>query len=130
MSRNSSVLLKYADNLIFCNDSCYGPLKSFENIFTAASDCDCDFWGLSADSAINTHIQSFFYIFKKNVFNSKYFINYINNISIIFFFNIKKHFIVTVMIFFDKYLFIILLYTIISFIIQKILYIFYVHILK
>ena len=74
-------LLKYADNLIICNDSCYGPLKSFENIFIAASDCNCDFWGLSADSAINTHIQSFFYIFKKNVFNSKYFINYINNIK-------------------------------------------------
>lgn len=74
-------LLKYADNLIMCNDSCYGPLDSFENIFTAASDCNCDFWGLSADSAINTHIQSFFCIFKKNVFNSKYFIKYINNIK-------------------------------------------------
>lgn len=64
-------LLDNIDELVLCNDSCYGPLFPFENIFNEMNDKgkDNDFWGMSSNERIKYHLQSFFFVFKKNVFN-------------------------------------------------------------
>ena len=62
------------DELIFANDSCYGPLYSLRQIFEEMEkDSRCDFWGITKNrfgaiknknskyvSAIRPHIQSYF----------------------------------------------------------------------
>ena len=63
-------LLKNAEELIFCNDSCYGPIFPFNEIFTVMRDCEEDFWGMTHSTEIKEHLQSYFMVFKKNVFSS------------------------------------------------------------
>ena len=66
-------LLKDADELIFCNDSCYGPIYPFEGVFTEMEKRDCDFWGMTESYQISHHIQSYFMVFRKKVFSSETF---------------------------------------------------------
>ena len=63
-------LLDDADELIFCNDSCYGPIYPFEEVFAKMAQKECDFWGLVASREVRFHIQSNFVVFKRNVFTS------------------------------------------------------------
>ena len=74
-------LLKNSNEIIFCNDSCYGPVYPFENVFDIMKTKKCDFWGLSSDVIKEEHVQSFFYVFKKNIFTDNKFIKFINNIK-------------------------------------------------
>jgi len=85
-------LLENFDELIFANDSCYGPLYSFIKVFSEMETRACDFWGISKNNygirkkfdfktPITPHIQSFFIVFKKQVFLSECFINFINSIT-------------------------------------------------
>lgn len=86
-------LLNHADELIFANDSCYGPLFPIEEIFNKMSIKNLDFWGINANdkgveycnnqliSNNKRHIQSFFIVFKPIIFNSKYFYNFINSVK-------------------------------------------------
>ena len=79
------------EELIFANDSCYGPFIPLENIFTKMSKKQCDFWGMTQNRygitenfsrpKITPHIQSYFIVFKSNVFNSKMFGDFINSIK-------------------------------------------------
>lgn len=81
------------DELLFANDSCYGPFYSLENIFTKMDKKKCDYWGLTQNSygvekrgnievAIwSPHIQSYFLNFKKQVFESNIFNKFINSIK-------------------------------------------------
>ena len=55
------------DELIFANDSCFGPLFPFENLFKKMNEKECDFWGLSCSRGYHIHIQSYFLVFKKKV---------------------------------------------------------------
>lgn len=71
------------DELIFCNDSCYGPLYPLESIFNKfTDDKDTDFWGITDNVQLGYHLQSYFITFKSNVFNSAIFKEFIKNISI------------------------------------------------
>lgn len=72
-------LLKNADELIFLNDSCYGPVFPFKEVFTTMSEKNCDFWGLVESYEPVHHILSFFMVFKKNVFNSNTFISFVTS---------------------------------------------------
>ena len=81
------------DEVVFVNDSCYGPLFSLENIFERMSKKDCDFWGMSENkyglvkigdkykSIKREHLQSYFMVFKKNVINSDVFKDFMNSIQ-------------------------------------------------
>ena len=67
-------LLKDVDELVVCNSSCLGPIYPFSEMFNTMEQRICDFWGFSGFNFFGTeHIQSFFYVFKKQVFISKYF---------------------------------------------------------
>ena len=80
------------DELIFANDSCYGPLYPISEVFEKMEKEDCDFWGITKNNfgyikqfkhyfVRRTHIQSYFIAFKKNVFTQEFFANFINSIK-------------------------------------------------
>jgi len=74
-------LLNNCEELIFVNDSCYGPLYSFHDIW---AECDSwgDFWGINTNEKdVPYHIQSFFLVFKRKVFNSEIFDSFMINIK-------------------------------------------------
>ena len=67
------------DELGFINDSCYGPLYPLKPIINQVG--DCDFWGMTKNLEWQEHIQSFFFVFKKQVFTSKIFKNFMESIK-------------------------------------------------
>ena len=70
------------DELIFANDSCLGPLYSLDKVFDEMQDKQCDFWGMNSHCIdVDFHIQSFFMVFKKEVFRSDLFKNFISSIE-------------------------------------------------
>ena len=73
-------LLETTDELILCNDSCFSVMD-FNNIFSKMKKKECDFWGLSENKSPVRHLQSYFLVFKKNVFKNKEFSNWIQTIK-------------------------------------------------
>lgn len=72
------------DELIFCNDTFYGPFVSFESIFDEMESKSVDFWGLNYYyNKIANHLQSYFLVFRKKVISgssmAKYFDKNINS---------------------------------------------------
>ncbi|HIT91718.1 MAG TPA: hypothetical protein IAD11_02200 [Candidatus Stercorousia faecigallinarum] len=78
------------DELIFANDSCYGPLYQLQSIFDSMD--NCDFWGITKNNygykknlgqffVKRPHIQSYFVVFKKNVFTKSFFADFIKSIK-------------------------------------------------
>nr|AIA86739.1 RgpF [uncultured Synechococcus sp.] len=51
-------LLENADDLILCNDSCYGPIKSFKAMFSTMESRKLDFWGATDNHSFGYHLQS------------------------------------------------------------------------
>lgn len=89
--KDNSLLENY-DELIFANDSCFGPFHPFLEIFDTMENRDCDFWGISENWFGFTkrptfflkqmrHIQSYFLAFKKKVFMSKCFDQFMSDIK-------------------------------------------------
>ncbi len=76
-------ILENTDELVVCNDSCYGPIFPFENVFQEmeARENRVDFWGLNSNDRIRHHIQSFFYVFKKTVFNDACFGEFLSSVK-------------------------------------------------
>ncbi len=73
-------LLDSIEELILCNDSCYAPITSFENLTCI----DSDFMGVTSHSKkfkYPKHIQSYFYVFKSKVFMSAHFKNFMDRIK-------------------------------------------------
>lgn len=72
------------DEIILFNDTFYGPLFSWDEMFRTMENMDVDFWGLIRDPekmakrpdcsnmAVEEHIQSYFLAIKKNMFISKF----------------------------------------------------------
>jgi lipopolysaccharide biosynthesis protein len=81
------------DILIFANDSCFGPFFPLENIFEKMASETCDFWGITQNNKFKifkklfwepcekSHIQSYFFVLKKEVFTSDVFLNFIKSIK-------------------------------------------------
>jgi len=72
--------LKQYDEVIFANDTFYGPLFNLEQLFTEMElKQDNDFWGITkhpsidikvAGVQINEHLQSYFLVYKNNILSS------------------------------------------------------------
>ena len=85
-------LLQDIDSLIFANDSCYGPLFPLKNVFTEMDSRHADFWGITKNRfgmafaepknivCVRPHIQSYFLVFSRKVFNSECFVEFMKNI--------------------------------------------------
>ena len=79
-------LLMNADELLFCNDSVYGPVCSLNDILETMGKNSCDFWGLyenkvGLNSQIEPHLQSWFLMMKKVVFLSDKFDDFILSVE-------------------------------------------------
>ena len=85
-----SVILEYLaqdklrsfDELAILNDSFYGPVNSFQDIFNKMAGQDVDFWGITRHpesydmvrGVIPEHIQSFFIVIRNRMFMSNEFL--------------------------------------------------------
>lgn len=79
-------LLMNADELLFCNDSVYGPVCSLKDILESMENDNCDFWGLyenkvGLNSKIEPHLQSWFLMMKKVVFLSDKFDDFVLSVK-------------------------------------------------
>jgi len=73
-------LLSKTKKLIFANDSALLVAKSLEPIIYDISH-DIDFYGITANTDGTYHLQSYFLIFKPNVFMHHQFHNYLNSVK-------------------------------------------------
>lgn len=77
-----SNLLDNYNELVLCNDSCYGPVFPFEEMFKEMSKRECDFWSITANRQDGMyHLHSYFLVFKKNVFKHHSFDSFINAVK-------------------------------------------------
>ncbi len=68
-------LLQETNELIFINDSCFGPIYPLLEAFRAMNQIPCDFWGFTGyqhekSRFFKTFISSYFYVFRRNVIAS------------------------------------------------------------
>ena len=73
-------LLNETEELVLCNDSCFGPVFPFSEMFAKMTENSADFWGLS-NYDVHYHIQSFFLILNKRAFKSSAFHNFITSVQ-------------------------------------------------
>lgn len=72
--------------VVFFNNSFYGPIFPFDEMFSKMDKNLSDFWGITlynSDNKIDTHIQSYFIAVRKNLYNTKDFFNYWQQLPII-----------------------------------------------
>jgi len=74
-------LLSDADELILCNDSCYGPIGSFAPMFKKMEARSLDFWGATDSQEVSYHLQSYWLVLSRRVFSSDIFQNFMNSIK-------------------------------------------------
>lgn len=74
-------VLSTSSELLLCNDSCYGPVTPFANVFAKMATVDCDFWGLCENWYVQRHIQSYFLLFKRRVFLSPCFASFMRGVQ-------------------------------------------------
>lgn len=75
--------LTNCEELIFSNDSCFGPLVPFKEVWNEMDTRDCDFWGITQYEDKNTrlHVQSYFLVFRKTVVDSHVLDHFINSVK-------------------------------------------------
>jgi lipopolysaccharide biosynthesis protein len=66
--------------VVFVNDSIYGPLFDIEHVLTAPKVKEADVWGLTSSFEISWHIQSFFFAMRHDVLVSDAAIEFWDNI--------------------------------------------------
>lgn len=69
------------DEITFINDSIYGPLSSLEHLFNAATKKPTDFWGLARCHQQDSHIQSYFFSFRRNLITQGIFSRFWNDVT-------------------------------------------------
>lgn len=74
-------LLSDADELVLCNDSCYGPVFPFMQMFAAMGKRNVDFWGVTKNGEEDwEHVQSYFLVFARQVFVSALFESFFESV--------------------------------------------------
>ena len=84
--------LSEIDEIVFANDSCFGPFFPMNSLFEKMDNNDCDFWGITKNiygwryknkknNKIRPHIQTYFIVIKKKIFSSELFDNFMNSIQ-------------------------------------------------
>ena len=71
------------DEVVLCNDSVYGPIKPLERLFEEMAHRECDFWGITDNTDISYHLQSYFLVFKKNVLRSDAFRKFWHQVEVL-----------------------------------------------
>ncbi len=86
--------LKQFDELVFTNNSCYGPIFPFSELFKVMREKDADFWGISKHiksdkkvmkfnpkTKIKEHLQTYFLAIRNKMFTSPEFREYFENLK-------------------------------------------------
>lgn len=69
--------MKLYEEVIFCNDTFFGPLCSGKEIFKKMEHVPCDFWGLNGFfHVVFAHIQSYFLVFRKKIIQEQLLYDY------------------------------------------------------
>jgi len=71
------------DEVLISNDSVYGPFYPMQRLFDSMNTKKCDFWGITDNTDMEYHIQSYFLLFKKSVLLSKVFQDFWRNLEIL-----------------------------------------------
>ncbi|TVS05315.1 MAG: glycosyltransferase [Cyanobium sp. PLM2.Bin73] len=74
--------LERISRLILTNDSCYGPLHSFDSLFKRLEASNADVVGLTESTAISSHLQSYFLAYGSRVLRSALFWEFWDQIGI------------------------------------------------
>jgi hypothetical protein len=69
------------DEVVVCNDTYVGPLRSYQRLFADMAGRPVDFWGLSESRRISPHIQSFFVAFRPWLVSSRAFESFWSNLE-------------------------------------------------
>lgn len=78
-----SGIIEDCDELIFANDSCYGPLRPLAPIFRSMEYRLYDFWGMTQNKDIYIeHIQSYFVVLSKAIMLNKSFSSFLQDVTI------------------------------------------------
>lgn len=64
------------DEILLTNNTFYGPIYPFAEMFDAMAERNCDFWGinrhpLNADAKMPEHLQSYWLVFRKRLLESE-----------------------------------------------------------
>ncbi len=73
--------LENIEELVLCNDSCFGPIFPFEEMFDTMAQKELDFWGITKSPEIYPHLQSYFLVFNNKVITHKAFNDYFNAVQ-------------------------------------------------
>lgn len=68
------------DELVLTNSSVVGPIHPLAPIFQRMDGTPCDFWGMTESREILPHLQSFFLVFRKQVFSSSSFREFFSSV--------------------------------------------------
>lgn len=74
-----SGLLDQTDELVLCNDSCF-CVDTLTPVFKKMESVNCDFYAITDSKMITYHLQSYFLVFKKAVFKSNVFKNFLDKV--------------------------------------------------
>lgn len=68
--------------IVLANDSCYGPVYDIEKMFAKMDQTnDLDAWSITISYQATKHMQSYFLVLRKNVFQQQFFIDFFKNIG-------------------------------------------------
>ncbi len=73
---------KLRTQILFVNDSIFGPLFPLSEMFQKMSKVACDCWGITSSYEKRFHIQSYFLVFNQKLLESKEFEEFFNNFKI------------------------------------------------
>jgi rhamnosyltransferase len=71
------------NEVVICNDSVYGPLYPLKNVFEEIQKNACDFWGITDNTDMSYHLQSYFLVFRKNIVQSDAFKSFWEDVKVL-----------------------------------------------
>lgn len=74
--------LKKYDAVILANDSNYGPVRDFAEIFTRMDAAGLDAWGITENYGNTRHLQSYFLVLNRSVVESAMFRDFFESIAV------------------------------------------------
>jgi len=75
--------LSQFDELIVCNDSVYGPFSKLATVFSIMRSRGAKFWGMTDSYDYQHHLQSYFLVFTRDVFDSSAFGDFWRSVRIL-----------------------------------------------
>lgn len=79
----AEVELDEVNQLILTNSSIVGPLHPLGPIFETAKTWQCGFWGMTENTFLRRHLQSYFLVFEREVLRSEFFRLFWENVVIL-----------------------------------------------